>query len=46
MDKNGVHSTFGFLNENFKYDNLKAIVIKILNEEIKAQASSRNKKNN
>ena len=40
MDKNGTHSTFGFLQEDFKYDNLKSIVIKILDEQIKAGVSS------
>ena len=45
MDKNGTHSTFGFLKENFEYNNLKSIVIKILEEQIKAGASSRKRKN-
>ncbi len=40
MDKNGTHSTFVFIEENFKYDDLKSIVIKILNEEINPSASS------
>jgi tetratricopeptide (TPR) repeat protein len=45
MDKNGTHSTFGFIKENFEYDNLKSIVVKILEEQIKAGASSRKGKN-
>lgn len=45
MDKNGTHSTFGFIEENFEYDNLKSIVIKILEKQIKAGASSRKGKN-
>lgn len=40
MDKYGTHSTFVFIEENFKYDDLKSIVIKILNEEISPSASS------
>jgi len=40
MDKDGTHSTFVFIEENFKYDDLKSIVIKILNEEINPSASS------
>lgn len=41
MDKDGTHSTFGFIEENFDYENLKSIVIQILDKEIKAAASSR-----
>ncbi|WP_420602442.1 hypothetical protein [Flagellimonas sp.] len=41
MDRGGTHSTFGFINENFKYDDLKSIVIKILNEQITPSSSSR-----
>lgn len=41
MDKNGTHSTFGFLQEDFEYENLKSIVIKILDEQISAGGSSR-----
>ncbi len=40
MDKNGTHSTFGFIKEDFNYDDLKSTVIKILDEDIKAGASS------
>lgn len=40
MDKDGTHSTFVFIEENFKYDDLKSIVIKILNEELNPSASS------
>ena len=40
MDRDGTHSTFTFIEENFKYDDLKDIVIKILNEEMKPMASS------
>ena len=42
MDKNGTHSTFNYgIKENFEYDYLKKMVLKVLNEEIKATASSR-----
>lgn len=41
MDKDGTHSTFGFIEEDFDYENLKSIVIQILDKEIKAAASSR-----
>lgn len=42
MDKNGTHSTFGFgLNEDFKYEDLKSSVIKVLEEKVKPSASSR-----
>ena len=42
MDKNGTHSTFNYgIKEDFDYDYLKKMVLKILNEEIKATASSR-----
>lgn len=44
MDKNGVHSTFGFIKENFKYDVLKSIVVKILANEITPSSSSYSKK--
>lgn len=44
MDKNGTHSTFGFIEEKFEYDILKKIVINILEEDIKPGASSRKKK--
>jgi tetratricopeptide (TPR) repeat protein len=40
MDKDGTHSTFGFIEENFKYDDLKSIVIQILEKEIVPAASS------
>jgi tetratricopeptide (TPR) repeat protein len=40
MDKDGTHSTFGFIEENFKYDDLKSIVIQILEKEINPTASS------
>lgn len=40
MDRNGVHNTFGFIEENFEYDTLKSIVIKILEKEVKPTASS------
>lgn len=39
MDRNGVHSTFGFIEEDFKYDNLKKIVMKILEEQAKPISS-------
>ena len=45
MDKNGTHSTFGFIKENFDRFKLKSIVVKILEEQIKAGASSRKGKN-
>ena len=41
MDKGNTHSTFGFIEEDFKYDDLKSIVIKILDEEMKPSSSSR-----
>jgi len=42
MDKNGTHSTFNYgIKENFEYDYLKKMVLNVLNEEIKATASSR-----
>ncbi|WP_242204369.1 hypothetical protein [Aestuariivivens insulae] len=41
MDKNGRHYTFVFINENFEYDLLKNIVLKILDEEVKPTSSSR-----
>jgi tetratricopeptide (TPR) repeat protein len=40
MDKDGTHSTFGFIEENFNYDDLKSIVIQILEKEIVPAASS------
>jgi tetratricopeptide (TPR) repeat protein len=40
MDQDGTHSTFGFIEENFKYDDLKSIVIQILEKEINPTASS------
>ena len=40
MDKNGTHSTFTFINEDFKYEDLKEIVIKILEKRMKATSSS------
>lgn len=47
MDKNGTHSTFRYgFDENFKYDDLKATVILILEEKIDAGASSRPTKKN
>jgi len=45
MNKNGTHSTFGFrFNENFKYEDLKNSVIKVLEEKVKPSASSRPRK--
>ncbi|AXP81590.1 Tetratricopeptide repeat protein [Mariniflexile rhizosphaerae] len=41
MDRNGTHSTFVFIDENFKYDDLKKIVIKIIDKQIEPSASSR-----
>ncbi|MBL4642658.1 MAG: tetratricopeptide repeat protein [Flavobacteriaceae bacterium] len=41
MDKNGAHSTFGFIKENFKYDSLKSIIHKILEKQLNAITSSR-----
>ena len=42
MDKNWMHSTFGFgFNEGFEYDELKNTVIKILEGKVKPSASSR-----
>lgn len=41
MDKKGTHATFGFLQEDFEYDNLKSIVIKIIGNEINALSSSK-----
>lgn len=41
MTRNETHSTFGFIEENFKYEDLKSFVLKILNEKIKPSASSR-----
>ncbi|HAS42477.1 MAG TPA: hypothetical protein DCS93_18505 [Microscillaceae bacterium] len=41
MTREGSHSTFGFLKEDFKYDQLKAIVMKILNKEVKPSARSK-----
>jgi len=47
MDKDGTHSTFGFgFNEDFKYDDLKSAVIKVLEEKVKPSASSRSSKKN
>ncbi|MEM7374308.1 MAG: tetratricopeptide repeat protein [Bacteroidota bacterium] len=40
MNTGASHSTFGFIQEDFEYENLKAIVIQILNKEIGAAASS------
>lgn len=40
MDKNNSHSTFAFIEADFKYADLKAIVIQILEEEMKPVASS------
>ena len=45
MSKNGEHSTFNYgIKEDFEYDYLKKMVLKILNEEIKPTASSRKTK--
>ncbi len=41
MDKNGTHTTFVFIDENFKYDDLKKIVLRVLDEQIKPSANSR-----
>ncbi|MBW1296335.1 tetratricopeptide repeat protein [Aquimarina litoralis] len=48
MDRNGTHSTFRYgFDEGFNYDDLKKTVLLILEEKIKAGASSRpTKKNN
>lgn len=40
MDKGGSHFTFSFIQEDFKYEDLKLIVLQILNDEIKPGASS------
>ncbi|REG86022.1 tetratricopeptide repeat protein [Winogradskyella sediminis] len=46
MDKNGTHSTFRYgFEEDFDYDDLKKTVILVLEEKIKAGASSRKSKN-
>lgn len=42
MDKDGTHSTFRYgFEENFNYDDLKKTVVLVLDEKIKAGASSR-----
>ena len=47
MDKDGTHSTFRYgFDEDFKYDDLKKIVILVLEERIDAGASSRPTKMN
>lgn len=40
MDQNNTHSTFGFIEENFNYDDLKKVVISIWDGNLKAAASS------
>ncbi|WP_075341914.1 hypothetical protein [Tenacibaculum agarivorans] len=40
MDKDGVHSTFGFIPEDFNYDDLKSIIIKILDKQVNSVSSS------
>jgi len=44
MTKNGTHSTFGFIKEDFKYEDLKKTVIEILEGDIVPSASSRTTK--
>lgn len=44
MDKNKMHRTFGFIEEDYKYDYLKKIVLKIINDEIEPTASSKKSK--
>ena len=45
MNKNGGHSTFNYgIKEDFEYEYLKKMVLKILNEEIEPTASSRKTK--
>ena len=47
MDKNGTHSTFRYgFEEDFNYEDLKKTVILVLEEKIKAGASSRPAKKN
>ena len=47
MDKNGTHSTFRYgFEEDFNYEDLKKTVILVLDEKIKAGASSRPTKKN
>lgn len=47
MDKNGTHSTFRYgFDEDFNYEDLKKTVILVLEEKIKAGASSRPTKKN
>jgi|GEM_PF-550863 len=40
MSKEDSHSTFRFIEENFEYDELKSIIIQILEQEINAVSSS------
>ncbi len=40
MDKDGTHSTFAFINEDFNYEDLKGIVIKILEKKVNPTSSS------
>ncbi|EDM43992.1 Tetratricopeptide repeat family protein [unidentified eubacterium SCB49] len=47
MDKDGTHSTFSYgFEEDFKYEDLKKVVILVLEDKIKAGASSRPAKRN
>ena len=47
MDKDGTHSTFSYVfKEGFNYEDLKKTVILVLDEKIKAGASSRPTKKN
>ena len=46
MDKNGAHSTFGFIEEDFDYDELKSYVTKILEKQVEPTATSTKKTKN
>lgn len=45
MDKGSIHQTFTFIDENFSYDDLKEIVIRILEEQARPISSSRKASN-